>query len=76
MSVRCTCLINLNFGSLMSFKVFTRPGSNNCMYLYNFRKSENIRLIPKGHREELHRTGAPVLGRLPETDRRFTEGHR
>lgn len=55
-------------------KAFTRPGSN--YYLYNFRKSKNIGLILEGHREELYRPGAPVLGRLSETDGRVTEGHR
>lgn len=52
----------------MSFKVFIRFGFNNCMYLYNFRKLENIRFIFKGYREELYRIGVFVFGRLLEID--------
>lgn len=76
MLVRCICLINLNFGSFMSFKVFIRFGFNNCMYLYNFRKLENIRFIFKGYREELYRIGVFVFGRLLEIDRCVIEGYR
>lgn len=76
MLVRYICLINLNFGSFMSFKVFIRFGFNNYMYLYNFRKLKNIGFIFKGYREELYRFGVFVFGRLLEIDGRVIEGYR